>query len=65
MIVDTNVTLGLWPFRRLPGDTPGELVARLKRRNVIQAWAGGFDGVFHRRGLARRRAPDSCCRLAR
>ena len=48
MIVDTNVTLGLWPFRRLPGDTPGELVARLKRRNVIQAWAGGFDGVFHR-----------------
>lgn len=48
MIVDTNVSLGLWPFRRVPGDTPADLVARLKRRNVIQAWAGSFDGVFHR-----------------
>ena len=48
MIVDTNVSLGLWPFRRLPGDTPADLVTRLKRRNVIQAWAGGFDVVFHR-----------------
>jgi uncharacterized protein len=48
MIVDTNVTLGLWPFRRIPGDTAADLVARLKRRNVTQAWAGSFDGVFHR-----------------
>lgn len=48
MIVDTNVSLGLWPFRRVPGDTPTDLVARLKRRNAVQAWAGSFDGVFHR-----------------
>jgi uncharacterized protein len=48
VIVDTNVTLGLWPFRRIPGDTAADLVARLKRRNVTQAWAGSFDGVFHR-----------------
>ena len=48
MIVDTNVSLGLWPFRRLPGDTPADLVARLKKRCVVQGWAGSFDGVFHR-----------------
>lgn len=48
MIIDTNVSLGLWPFRRVPGDTPPDLVARLKQRGVVQAWAGSFDGVFHR-----------------
>jgi predicted TIM-barrel fold metal-dependent hydrolase len=48
MIVDTNVYLGLWPFRRVPGDTVADLVANLKRRSVAQAWAGSFDGVFHR-----------------
>jgi hypothetical protein len=48
VIVDTNVSLGLWPFRRVPGDTPVDLVARLKRRGVVQAWAGSYDGVFHR-----------------
>lgn len=48
MIVDTNVTLGLWPFRRIPGDTVTELVKRLRRRGVAQAWTGSFDGAFHR-----------------
>ena len=48
MIVDANVSLGPWPFRRVPGDTPADLVARLKRRGVTQAWAGSFDGAFHR-----------------
>jgi predicted TIM-barrel fold metal-dependent hydrolase len=48
MIVDTNVSLGLWPFRRIPGDTAVELIARLKKRGVTQAWAGSFEGLFHR-----------------
>lgn len=47
-MIDTNISLGLWPFRRVPGDTPAQLVAQLKRRKVTQAWAGSFDGVFHR-----------------
>lgn len=47
-IVDSNVHLGRWPFRRLPGDEPAELVARLRERGVVEAWAGAFDGVFHR-----------------
>lgn len=48
MIVDTNVNLSRWPFRRLAGDEPAELVARLRRHNVVEAWAGSFDGILHR-----------------
>jgi len=48
MIVDTNVYLSRWPFRRLAGDAPEALVVKLRQRNVAQAWAGSFDGVLHR-----------------
>jgi predicted TIM-barrel fold metal-dependent hydrolase len=48
MITDINVCLSRWPFRRLIGDEPAELVARLQKRGVTQAWAGSFDGVFHK-----------------
>jgi predicted TIM-barrel fold metal-dependent hydrolase len=48
VIVDVNVSLSRWPFRRLIGDEPAGLVARLRKRNVSQAWAGTFDGIFHK-----------------
>ncbi|HMD83400.1 MAG TPA: amidohydrolase family protein [Terriglobia bacterium] len=48
MIIDTNVYLSRWPFRRLAGDEPEALVAKLRQRNVAQAWAGSFDGMLHR-----------------
>jgi len=48
MIIDTNVYLGRWPFRRLPGDEPAELLGKLRQRGVGQAWAGSFEGVFQR-----------------
>ena len=47
MITDTNISLSRWPFRRLPGDDPADLVARLRKRNVTQAWAGSFDALLH------------------
>ncbi len=48
MIIDTNVNLSRWPFRRTPCDELDALVARLKKWNVAQAWAGSLDGLFHR-----------------
>jgi uncharacterized protein len=48
VIVDTNVNLSRWPFRRLAGDEPADLVASLRKRGVSQAWAGSFDGIFHK-----------------
>lgn len=47
-MIDTNVNLSRWPFRRLAGDEPAELVARLRKHTVTQAWAGSFDGILHK-----------------
>ena len=48
MIIDTNVYLSRYPFRRLEGDEPAHLLAKLRQWNVEQAWAGSFDGLLHR-----------------
>jgi len=48
VIIDVNVSLSRWPFRRLTADEPAELVARLRKRGVVQAWAGSCDGIFHK-----------------
>jgi len=47
-MIDTNVSLFRWPFRRLIGDDPPELVARLRKKRVTQAWAASFEGLFCR-----------------
>ena len=47
-MIDVNVNLSRWPFRRLVGDEPSDLVAGLRKRDVTQAWAGTFDGILHK-----------------
>jgi predicted TIM-barrel fold metal-dependent hydrolase len=47
-IVDTNINLFQWPFRRLPLDNADNLVKKLRSLGIAEAWAGSFEGVLHR-----------------
>jgi predicted TIM-barrel fold metal-dependent hydrolase len=47
-IVDTNVSLFHWPFRRLPLDETQKLVDKLRWLGVTEAWAGSFEGLLQR-----------------
>jgi uncharacterized protein len=47
-VIDVNVHLSRWPFRRLPLDDTAKLVQRLKSLGVTSAWTGSYDAILHR-----------------
>jgi predicted TIM-barrel fold metal-dependent hydrolase len=47
-MIDTNVWLGRWPFRRLPAEDAATLAERLRRNQIEFAWVGSLEGLFHR-----------------
>jgi len=47
-LIDTNVHLSRWPFRRVANDTTPALIAKLKQLGITEAWAGSYDALLHR-----------------
>ncbi|HVA47934.1 MAG TPA: amidohydrolase family protein [Pirellulales bacterium] len=60
-IIDTNVHLFEWPFRRLKYGRTDALIAKLRKHRITSAWAGSFEAVLEKQlDLVNRRLADEC-----
>jgi hypothetical protein len=60
-IIDSNVHLFAWPFRKLKYAGTEALVAKLRRHRITQAWAGSFEAVLHKQlDAINRRLAEEC-----
>src|SRR5439155_3335772 len=48
MIIDTNVHIGAWPFRRPPWFATADIVKKLRTVGITEAWTGSFEGMLHK-----------------
>jgi uncharacterized protein len=47
-LIDSNVYISRWPYRRVTYDRTPKLVQLLKDNGVASAWTGSFDALLHR-----------------
>ncbi len=47
-LVDVNAFIGAYPWRRVPGTAPADLLAAMDRTGIDQAWVSHLPGVFWR-----------------
>ena len=47
-IIDTNVNIFDWPFRKLKYGKTKALVDKLRKHRISQAWAGSFEALFYK-----------------
>ncbi|MDF1813429.1 MAG: amidohydrolase family protein [Verrucomicrobiales bacterium] len=47
-IVDTNISLFRWPFRRLPLDETSLLIEKYRELGIVKTFAGSFEGILQR-----------------
>jgi predicted TIM-barrel fold metal-dependent hydrolase len=47
-LIDVNVYLSRGLLRHLPGADTADLVSKLRRHGVVQAWVGSTEGLLHR-----------------
>jgi len=60
-IIDSNVHLFQWPFRKLKYDRTEALVAKLRKHRITKAWAGSFEAVLHKQlDPINRRLTEEC-----
>lgn len=65
-LIDVNVHLSRWPFRRVRCDETADLAGKLRAHGVTQAWAGTFDGLLHKDlSAANVRLADECAKHGR
>jgi predicted TIM-barrel fold metal-dependent hydrolase len=62
-VIDTNMHLFEWPFRRLKYSQTSALVAKLRKHRVTEAWAGSFEALLHKNlDEVNRRLTEECRR---
>lgn len=60
-IIDCNVHLFDWPFRKLKYARTEALSAKLRKHRITKAWAGNFEAVLHTQfDAANRRLAEEC-----
>ena len=60
-IIDSNVHLFEWPFRKLKYARTEALIVKLRKHRITQAWAGSFEAVLQKQlDAINRRLAEEC-----